>query len=177
MSVQRLHAGDRYRDIVSEQDVADMLDRLGTFGVVTLHGVRLRRRRAIVDHIAVAPSGVYVIDTKMCTGRVELKEGGSELKPDDRLLVAGRDRTRLAADLLRKVSGVRGALGDMMVPVHAALCFIDGDWPLRAKPFDVRGVTVMWSKELERRVAQLGRREAHEIAEIASRLQAALHSQ
>jgi Nuclease-related domain len=173
MSEQRLRAGDRYRDIVSEHDVADMLDRLAEFGVVTLHGLPLRRRRAVVDHIAVASSGVHVIDTKMWAGRVELKEGGSALKPDERLLVAGRDRTRLATDLVRKVVGVRRALGELMVPIHAALCFVDGDWPLWAKPFEVRGVTVLWPKELERRVAQLGKCEPAEITEIATRLRAA----
>ena len=39
----------------------------------------------------------------------------------------------------------------------ACLCFVDGDWPLLAKPIEIRGVTVMWPKELERRAEQLGK--------------------
>ena len=125
--------------------------------------------------MVVAPSGVYVVDTRMWTGRVELRHGSNLLRRNDRLVVAGRDRTRLA-DRARRRSrcGVRRALGGLVVPVHAVLCFVDGDWPLWAKPIELRGATVMWPKELERRAKQLGKLDGAAIRDIAARLQHAL---
>ena len=60
---------------------------------------------------------------------------------------------------MKKSVDVRRALGCALVPVHAVLCVVDGDWPLFPKPIEIHGVTVLWPKELERRVAQLGKLE------------------
>jgi hypothetical protein len=171
MSVQpvRLHAHVG-GDVTTDGDVACMLDSLAPYGVVALHGRRLRRSRSSIDHLAAGPSGVYVVDTLMWAGPVELHEGGSDLRPKDRLLVAGSDRTRLAVAVAKKVAAVRRLLGDPSVPVHGVLCFIDGDWPLWAKPIEVRGITVMWPKELERRVVRLGKGSPTTIATLGEQL-------
>jgi hypothetical protein len=171
MSAQPLRFHNQVgRDVTTDDDVGSMLDRLAPYGVIALHGRRVRRSRRAIDHVAIGPSGVYVVDTAMWGGRVELHEGASGLKPKDRLLVAGHDRTRLAAALVKKVAAVRRALGDPPLPVHGVLCFIDGDWPLWAKPIEMRGVTVMWPKELERRVARLGRASPDAIAAVGRQL-------
>jgi hypothetical protein len=52
-------------------------------------------------HIAVGPSGVWVIDTKRYTGRIEVAKplfGAAKLK------VAGRDQTKLVAGLAKQVA-------------------------------------------------------------------------
>jgi hypothetical protein len=162
--------------IATEQDLADMLDRLAEFGVVTMHHQRVRRSWTRIDHLAVAPSGVYVINARMWQGSIGLDVGGSTLRPKDRLRIDGHNRTHLATTLARKAGHVRRALGESVVPVYAALCFIGGDWPLWAKPIEIRDVTVMWPRELERRVVQLGRRERPEIELIASRLRTNLRA-
>ena len=46
-----------------------------------------------IDHIVVAPSGVWVIDAKESDGRVERRDIGGWFKVDERLYVAGKDRT------------------------------------------------------------------------------------
>ena len=162
------------RAVTGEAQVAELLDGLAEFGVVTLHHRRVKRSRSTINHVVVAPSGVYVVDTRMWTGRVELRHGSNLLRRNDRLVVAGRDRTRLADRLTKKSVGVRRALGGLVVPVHAVLCFVDGDWPLWAKPIELRGATVMWPKELERRAKQLGKLDGAAIRDIAARLQHSL---
>lgn len=62
--------------------------------------------RGNVDHIAVAPSGVYVIDTKDLTGKVAVR---TPVFGQPKLLVAGRDRTKLVDRLERQVAVVREA--------------------------------------------------------------------
>ena len=51
------------RAVTGEAQVAVLLDRLAEFDVVALHHCRIRRSRSTIDHLVVAPSGVYVVDT------------------------------------------------------------------------------------------------------------------
>lgn len=114
-------------------------------GVVVLHDRLMPRSRANIDHIAVAPSGVYVIDAKRYEGDVEARDVGGWLHADVRLYVKGRDRTKLVDEMSRQVEAVRSALGGSPIPIHPVLCFVDGMWPrLRRRPLCVRGVTVVW---------------------------------
>lgn len=58
-------------DAKVEEAVAEALERRTAEGsTVLLHDRRMPGGRGNVDHIAVAPSGVYVIDTKDLTGKV-----------------------------------------------------------------------------------------------------------
>jgi hypothetical protein len=57
--------------------------------------------------------------------------------PQARLLIAGRDPTKLIDGLDLQVSTVRGALvtnGHSDVPVQGVLCFTRADLPLRVEP-------------------------------------------
>ena len=54
-------------------------------------------RRSNLDHVVVAPSGVFVIDTKAYRGRVELIDRGSFCRASFRLHVEGWDRSDLVA--------------------------------------------------------------------------------
>jgi hypothetical protein len=104
-----------------------------------------------IDHIVVAPSGVWVIDTKECGGRVERRDVGGWFKVDERLYVAGKDRTGMIDEVDRHVVAVEEALakeGLDLVPVHAALCFTNSDWGWFAKPFSLNGVWITWAERL-----------------------------
>ncbi len=48
--------------------------------------------RANIDHLAVAPSGVYVIDAKRYKGKIEVRR---PLFGKSKLLIASRDKTKL----------------------------------------------------------------------------------
>ena len=166
-------ARPRIREAPGENEIAVMLDRLAEYHVVARHQVRLRRTRTKLDHLLIAPSGVYVVATEAWAERVERRDTGSALRPKSRLFVGDRDRTRRADALVKHVVEVRRALGAQLVPVHAVVCVVDGDWPLFPKAIEIHGVTVLWPKELERRVVQLGKLGPEAIDDIDRRLTAA----
>ncbi|UFN46782.1 NERD domain-containing protein [Nocardioides okcheonensis] len=117
-----------------------------TLGV--LHDRRMPGTRANIDHIAVTPSGVFVIDPKRYAGRPTLRVEGGILRPrTEKLLVGGRDRTKLVDGVLKQVDVVRSIVGTD-VPVTGVLCFIEADWPLIGGAFTTRGVDVLWPKKL-----------------------------
>lgn len=58
--------------------------------VVVLHDRRMPRSRANIDHIAIAPSGVFVIDAKRYRGKIEVRK---PLFGDAKLVIRGRDKT------------------------------------------------------------------------------------
>jgi hypothetical protein len=53
-----------------EEHIAKFLAKYLNDGVIRLHDRRIPRSRANIDHIAVAPSGVWVIDAKRYKGKV-----------------------------------------------------------------------------------------------------------
>lgn len=91
---------------------------------VLLHHRRIPRSRANIDHLAVAASGVWVIDAKRYKGLVERRDVGGWSKVDNGLYVGGRDRSKLVAGVQRQVDVVRSALGlepgDDSIPVTGA---------------------------------------------------------
>lgn len=80
--------------------------------------------RANIDHIAVGPAGVLVIDTKTHSGKVRTDRwGGLFSTRRTVLLINGRDQTRLVTGVERQVEYVRAALQDHAIQVRGALCF------------------------------------------------------
>jgi hypothetical protein len=100
--------------------------RLAGSEVIVLHDRRIGgRSRANIDHIAIGPTGVTVIDTKSSRGRVHLATTGI-INVREQLLVNGRDRTSQLESLQRQMERVARVLvhndaGD--VSVFGALCF------------------------------------------------------
>lgn len=105
-----------------------------------LNDRRISRTPANIDHLAVTPTGVYVIDTKRYQARPELKVEGGLFRPRvEKLLVGTRDCTKLVDGVLKQVGVVRELLNDD-IPVHGVLCFVEADWPLIGGAFTTRGV-------------------------------------
>jgi hypothetical protein len=100
--------------------------RLAHTDVIVLHDRRVGgRTRANIDHIAIGPTGVTVIDTKSSRGRVHLATTGI-INVREQLLVNGRDRTSQLDSVQRQMERVARVLvhndaGD--VSVFGALCF------------------------------------------------------
>jgi hypothetical protein len=128
------------------------LDSLEPRGVRVLHDRRVPRTRANIDHIAIGPTGVHVIDAKRYKGRPTLRAEGGIIRPRvHKLMVGSRDRTRLVDGMHKQLEVVRGVLGGAGfgdVPVHGALCFVDADWPLFGGSFTIAGVAVLWPRKL-----------------------------
>ncbi|EFQ82849.1 hypothetical protein HMPREF0063_12058 [Aeromicrobium marinum DSM 15272] len=134
---------------VGEERLGARLDGLASESIVVLHDRRVPGSRANIDHLAVTPGGVWVIDAKRYKGRPALKvEGGMSRPRTEKLMVGRRDCTKLVDGVLKQVDLVRHVVGD--VPVTPALCFIDADWPLIGGAFTTRGVEVLWPKRLSK---------------------------
>lgn len=118
------------RGAEGEERVAAILGARLDDGVRVLHDRRIPGSRANIDHIAVGPSGVWVIDTKRYRGRVDVSK--PPLFGSAKLTVGGRDRTALVGGVARQVALVTAAAAEIApgVPVHGVLCFVEGDLPL-----------------------------------------------
>jgi hypothetical protein len=139
-----------------EERVAEVLADVA--GIEVLHDRLVPRSRANIDHIVLSSSGVYVIDAKKYSGRLEVRDVGGFFKVDERLYVAGRDRTRLVDGVDGQIDVVRTALGAEFdgLPVHGVLCFIGCEWGLRARTKVVKGVAAVWPLALVEHVSQPG---------------------
>ncbi len=161
---------------MGEERVGGHLSELASETLRVLHDRRIPGSRANIDHIAVAPTGVYVVDPKRYRGRPSLKVEGGLLRPRvERLLVGSRDCSKLVDGALRQMEVVRGIVTDE-VPVHGVLCFVDADWPLIGGSFTTRGVEVLWPKRLYPKVQAPGPLGVELIADLHRRLASALPS-
>ncbi len=114
---------------IGEERLGARLDAASSDSLAVLHDRRIPGSKANIDHIAVTPGGVWVIDAKRYKGRPELKIEGGFLHPRvEKLLVGRRDSTKLVDGVLKQVDVVREHAG--AVPVNGVLCFIEADWPL-----------------------------------------------
>lgn len=133
---------------VGEERLGRRLNELATSELRVLHDRRIPGSRANIDHLAVTPSGVYVIDAKKYGGRPALKVEGGLLRPRvEKLLVGSRNCTPVVDGAIKQVDIVRAQFDDS-VPVHGVLCFVEADWPLIGGSFTTRGVEVLWPKKL-----------------------------
>jgi hypothetical protein len=65
-----------------EIEVAKVLDALAVDSIPALHDRRIPQRRSNIDHIAIGPAGVYVIDAKRYVRqRVEVRRFGGLFTP------------------------------------------------------------------------------------------------
>jgi len=132
-----------------EQLVGGRLDSLVGTDLAVLHDRRIPRTRANIDHVVVSRGGVFVVDAKKYGGRPALRVEGGLFRPrTEKLLVGGRDRTKLVDGVLKQIDLVRAAVDDPDIPVTGVLCFVAADWPLIGGAFVTRGVHVLWSKRL-----------------------------
>jgi len=133
---------------IGEERLGQRLHELSSDTLRLLHDRRIPGTRANIDHLAVTPTGVFVIDAKKYAGRPHLVVEGGILRPRvEKLLVGSRNCTSLIDGMIRQVEVVRGVVGDA-VPIRGVICFVDADWPLLAGAFTTRGVDVLWPKKL-----------------------------
>lgn len=107
-------------------------------GVVALHDRKVRRTRGNIDHLVIAPAGVFVVDAKRYEGLIRVRDYGGWFRTDLRLTVGGRNKSHLAKNMDWQVDAVLQALNaadlEVGVVVRAVLCFVDGEWPILTRP-------------------------------------------
>jgi len=160
-----------------EEQLAGVLaQRLGDRAVV-LHDRSVPGTRGNIDHIVVAATGVWVIDAKHYRGKVERRDKGGWFRTDWRLYVAGRDQTKLVAQMGWQRNAVAAAVADPGIPVHMSLTFVGANWPmLFAQPLLLESVWVSWPQRLAELIDQPGPLEPQRIRSVAQRIAVALPS-
>jgi len=158
-----------------ERAVGAKLDGLAGDGVLALHDRRIPGTRANIDHLAIGPSGVFVIDAKRYEdAKIEIRSSGGWFSERvEKLYVGGRDKTKLVTGLAPQVLAVYEALEDHPdladVRVQPVLAFVDAVLPVLTT-LEIAGVPLLGP----RKTAKLVRREGSLSAEQRSRLHAVL---
>lgn len=114
-----LRSAQRYeRGAAGERATGVILDALRQEGWAVFHDVKWPGRpRANIDHVVVGPPGVYVIDSKNWTGRIEVRD--NTFRCNDRM----RDRTVASAgDAALAVAGLLSAPAPAVT--RSVLCFV-----------------------------------------------------
>jgi hypothetical protein len=146
---------------IGEQKVGAALDGLGGDSVLVLHDRKIPGSRANIDHIAVGPAGIFVIDAKRYVdAKVEVRRSGGLLSPvTERLVVRGRDQTKLVAGLAAQVSAVYEVLDGLAefahIEVQAVLTFVDANLPIFSS-LEIAGIPVLGLKGTVRLVRRPG---------------------
>lgn len=142
------------RGAAGEEHVAKSLAMYLIEPVVLLHDRRIPGSRANIDHIAVAPSGVWVIDAKRYKGKATISR---PLFGRPKLVINGRDQTQLIDGLDGQVALVRTAMAEIAPEsqIHGALCFVDTDLPLIGK-LTLSGYPLLYPKALAKLINATG---------------------
>jgi hypothetical protein len=159
-----------------EREVAASLERVAARGsAVVLHDRRMPGGYGNIDHLAIAPAGVFVIDAKNIKGKVRV---AGSLFGAGKLRISGRDQTKLIDGLERQVNAVShvlGAHGCADVPVQGVLCFTKADLPLFGAQ-KMRGHLLLSRRGVARRLSGGGRLSAASIEDLARMLATGLPS-
>lgn len=161
-----------------EERLAKRLDALIEHGALVLHDRRIPGSRANIDHIVVAPTGVFVIDAKRYKGRPHLRIEGGIIRPRvEKLIVGSRDCTKLVGGVTKQVDLVRTALDRdprfASIPVRGMLAFVEADWPLFGGAFMTDGVQILWPKRAVEQITAVCESPIADIAVIHRYLAAA----
>jgi len=143
--------------------------------VIVLHDRRLPRSRANIDHLAVAPSGVYVIDAKRYRGKIEVR---NPLVGEPLLLIGGRNKTKLVEGLARQQEAVRASLAETVpeLPVHACFCFLNptrqagGSGLPLLRTLSIKGFPLLYPRKLSKRLNTPGELSTESHTEVADLL-------
>ncbi len=156
------------RGAAGEEHVAKFLTKYLNDAVVVLHDRRIPQTRANIDHIAIAPSGVWVIDSKRYTGKVAISRA---LFGDAKLIINGRDKTKLIAGLERQVELVKTEMRSIAAdaPVQGALCFVDAELPWLSH-LTLNGYPLLHVKPLAKRINADGPVAPEGVSHVAAEL-------
>lgn len=159
-----------------ERALGRLLNPLREEGIGILHDRRIPGSRANIDHLVIAPYGVFVIDAKNYTGRVEQRDRGGWLSTDYRLYVGGRDRSALIGGMRKQAEAVRAALAvsPEEIPIIQTICFVAADWSLFARPIQFDTVQVIWPRALDKQLHLEGPLTRAQIAKVERQLALAL---
>lgn len=159
------------RGAKGEAIVGRILD--GVDGIRVLHDRAMPGRSANIDHIVIAPSGVYVIDAKHYTEHPRFEAPPGEPDRRRRLWVGHEDRTALVDAARWQAAVISAILGEPGIPVRGVLCFVGADWTT-GNGFVVDGVGVTSDSRIAALVGSPGPLDPASIARLHELLDASL---
>lgn len=173
-------AGRRSREVrawekgaAGESIVGRVLAELADHGVRSLHDRRVPGGASNLDHLAIAPTGVYVIDAKNYSGRPRIETSGAGEATTTRLFIGRDDRQHLVQSVQWQTRVVGAVLADSSVPVRGILCFIGADWEV-LNGYLVGGIGVTSPERLADLLRMPGPLDAARIAALRRHLLASL---
>jgi hypothetical protein len=147
------------REQEAEERVGALLDRELEDVAIVLHDLHVPGSEVRVDHVVVAPSGIWVVDSTL-RGELELEVDAVD---------ASASVDAIERHVAVMASAVNGRAKD--VPIRAALCFHAEYWGEAApKPFWIDGVLVTHPADLVERVRAAGPLDEDTVGWIAARL-------
>jgi hypothetical protein len=129
----------RRRGATGERRTARLLVPLERRGWAILHDLAIPGSQANIDHLAIGPGGVLVIDSKRYRGRLRLDSYGM-LWHGRHLLVSTLRKTRWESDQADEVLGIADITIAAVVAIHGASVPSDRLW--------VDGITVVPAQRL-----------------------------
>jgi hypothetical protein len=120
---------------------------------------------ANIDHVVVASSGVWIIDSKKWAGEIRYRSPRfPSTDPRRYLSIDGEDRTSNIAKILRLVIPVAQVIGDRSVNVRPVIAFIEAVWGVpeslhfkRGKgPYEHDGVFLSGGHSIIRKINEPG---------------------
>jgi hypothetical protein len=130
-------------------------------GVRLLSDRRVPGARATIDHLAIGPRGVTVIDAVDDTGKVRVVDG--------RLHVDDEDRTVLIRSVQRQVEVIRlGLAASPSVPVSGAICWVEPGGLPRVRKLAVGGILIDGPHDLAEELRRPGRLTPRRVRHLAS---------
>lgn len=142
--VTRLPAEARYwsKGALGEKKTAEYLLPLLARGFVVLHDRQVPGSKANIDHIAIGPPGIYIIETKYISGTIEVLS--------DNLFVSDHDRGAYVQQVYREAIAAQVALSEMLNPMRLTvtpiLCIHGARMPLLDHA--VKGVHLVSGRQL-----------------------------
>ncbi len=133
-----------------------------------------------VDHIVVAPSGVWAIDAKKWGGVIDYRPPNSK-RVRERLFVDGVDQTRKIEEVYDFLIPIVQVIGDRNIRVRPAMAFVEAEYTFRLGirllikgPLVHDGVMLADPRRLIRKINREGPLDAPAISRITSWLNAQL---
>lgn len=121
-------------------------------GLLCLHHRAVPGTSYVIDHLVVAPNGLWVVTAAPePTGRVEKRDLGDWFSSEPRLFVGGSDASRLHLRAQHTFDAVEAALADSVVdrvPRQGVLCFVDVAPAWFTRTFELERITVTWRRLL-----------------------------
>jgi len=147
------------RELEAEERVGALLERELDDVAIVLHDLQVPGSEARIDHVVVAPTGIWVIDAKL-RGELELEVDAVD---------ASASVDAIERHVAVMASAVNGRAKD--VSIRAALCFAKEYWGEAApQPFWIDGVLVTHPADLVERVRAAGPLDEDTVGWIAARL-------